>query len=62
MRNIIIGVMIFILIYLEAALIDFFTNSNLQQVYYEYGVWVFLKKSVIKTSNNLATLVSSGFF
>lgn len=34
------------------AFLKFFTDSNLQQVYYESGFWQFLKESVIKAIDN----------
>lgn len=53
MNRLVIGIIFLMLYYALNTFTDFFTDSNLRQVYYECGFWQFLKESIIKIMDNI---------
>jgi len=58
MNRLVIGIIFLMLYYALNTFTDFFTDSNLRQVYYECGLLQFLEESIIKTLHSTATIYS----
>ena len=52
-KELFIGIVFLILYYTVQVFLDFFTDSNLQQIYYKCGFWQFLKESIIKAIDHI---------